>query len=118
MDYGDTNSTLAAALATAKIYIPVFRVEEGTHFDTLDGSERVNRIVADHVSSCLMLCTGSAVQYLAQEGLTEKIPLADDPMKKFRHMDSGERQKCNDCFWKEFSCETERVLLSDLPPSV
>lgn len=78
--YGDTNSTLAAALAAVKLHIPVYHVEAGNRFGTLDSPEEVNRIVTDHVSTCLMPCTESAAQFLAKEGLGAKTHLVGDPM--------------------------------------
>lgn len=78
--YGDTNSTLAAALAAVKLHIPVYHVEAGNRFGTLDSPEEVNRIVTDHVSTCLMPCTESAAQFLGKEGLSEKMHLVGDPM--------------------------------------
>lgn len=78
--YGDTNSTLAAALAAVKLHVPVYHVEAGNRFGTLDSPEEVNRIVTDHVSTCLMPCTESAAQFLAEEGLAGKTHLVGDPM--------------------------------------
>ena len=78
--YGDTNSTLAAALAAVKLHIPVYHVEAGNRFGTLDSPEEVNRIVTDHVSTCLMPCTESAARFLAGEGLAAKTNLVGDPM--------------------------------------
>ena len=78
--YGDTNSTLAAALAAVKLHIPVYHVEAGNRFGTLDSPEEINRIVTDHVSACLMPCTESAVAFLAKEGLAEKTHIVGDPM--------------------------------------
>lgn len=78
--YGDTNSTLAAALAAVKLHVPVFHVEAGNRFGTLDSPEEVNRICTDHISSVLMPCTESSMKYLAMEGLKEKSHLVGDPM--------------------------------------
>ena len=78
--YGDTNSTMAAALAAVKLHIPVYHVEAGNRFGTLNSPEEVNRIVTDHVSSCLMPCTESAARFLIQEGLESKTHLVGDPM--------------------------------------
>ena len=78
--YGDTNSTLAAALAAVKLHIPVYHVEAGNRFGTLESPEEINRIVTDHVSACLMPCTESAVAFLAKEGLAEKTHIVGDPM--------------------------------------
>ena len=67
--YGDTNSTLAGALAAVKLHIPVFHVEAGNRLGTLENPEEVNRICTDHVSRLLFCATESAKQQLAKENL-------------------------------------------------
>lgn len=78
--YGDTNSTLAAALTAAKLNIPVFHVEAGNRLGSLDNPEEVNRICTDHISTVLMACTQSAMNYLKKEGLEKRSFLIGDPM--------------------------------------
>ena len=78
--YGDTNSTLAAALAAVKLHIPVNHVEAGNRLGTLDNPEEVNRICTDHVASTLMPCTESAMSFLKREGLADRAVLVGDPM--------------------------------------
>jgi len=78
--YGDTNSTLAGALAAVKLHIPVCHVEAGNRLGTLTNPEEINRICTDHVSSLLMCCTKSAVEFLKKEGLTRNVYLVGDPM--------------------------------------
>ena len=78
--YGDTNSTLAGALAAVKLHIPVCHVEAGNRLGTLTNPEEVNRICTDHVSSVLLCCTSSAVEFLKNEGLTRNVHLVGDPM--------------------------------------
>ena len=78
--YGDTNSTLAAALAAVKLHIPVYHVEAGNRLGTLDNPEEVNRICTDHVSKLLMPCTDSAMEFLEKEGLAHKATVVGDPM--------------------------------------
>lgn len=78
--YGDTNSTLAGALAAVKLHIPVCHVEAGARLGTLMNPEEVNRICTDHVSSVLMYCTDSAVPHLEEEGLLERSVFVGDPM--------------------------------------
>lgn len=78
--YGDTNSTMAAALAGVKQHIPIAHVESGNRFGTLDSPEEVNRIVTDHVSKILMCCTESAREFLVKEGLSDRAYVVGDPM--------------------------------------
>lgn len=78
--FGDTNSTMAAALATVKLHIPVIHVEAGNRLGTLDNPEEVNRIVTDHVSSLHLVCTQSGVDFLRKEGFDKSIHLVGDPM--------------------------------------
>ncbi len=78
--YGDTNSTLAATLAAVKLHIPIFHVESGNRFGTLESPEEVNRIVTDHTSSLCFACTDSAYNFLCKEGLEKRALVAGDPM--------------------------------------
>lgn len=78
--FGDTNSTMAAALAAVKLLIPVCHVEAGNRLGTLANPEEVNRIVTDHVSSLHLVCTESGVEFLRREGFDNSIHLVGDPM--------------------------------------
>lgn len=78
--YGDTNSTLAAALAAVKLKVPIYHVEAGNRFGTLNNPEEVNRIITDHISTCLMPCTLSAKEFLDIEGLGDRSIIVGDPM--------------------------------------
>ena len=78
--FGDTNSTMAGALAAVKLHIPVCHVEAGNRLGTLDNPEEVNRIVTDHVSSLHLVCTQSGMEFLKREGLERSAFLVGDPM--------------------------------------
>ncbi len=78
--YGDTNSTLAAALAAAKLHIPVFHVEAGIRTHSKTNPEEINRICTDHISSLLLASTQSGYDELSVEGLQSKGLLVGDPM--------------------------------------
>lgn len=78
--FGDTNSTMAAALAAVKLHIPVCHVEAGNRFGTLDSPEEVNRIVTDHMSTINLPCTESSLRFLEREGLGATATMVGDPM--------------------------------------
>ena len=78
--YGDTNSTLAAALSAAKLHIPICHVEAGVRTHCHENPEEINRVCTDHVSSLLLAPTQGAMKELKIEGLLEKSSLVGDVM--------------------------------------
>ena len=78
--YGDTNSTLAGALAASKLRVPVAHVEAGLRSFDRRMPEELNRVLVDRVSSLLFAPSGSAVGNLKDEGITEGVHEVGDVM--------------------------------------
>lgn len=78
--YGDTNSTLAAALAAAKQHVAVAHLEAGLRSFNRDMPEEHNRVLTDHCSDLLLAPTEVAAEHLAREGLAERTVVVGDVM--------------------------------------
>ncbi|WP_136706713.1 UDP-N-acetylglucosamine 2-epimerase (non-hydrolyzing) [Agromyces sp. H66] len=78
--YGDTNSTLAAALSAVKLHLPVAHLEAGLRSFNRRMPEEHNRVLTDHAADLLLAPTATAVEHLRDEGLAERTVLVGDVM--------------------------------------
>jgi UDP-GlcNAc3NAcA epimerase len=78
--YGDTNSTLAGALAAVQAGVPVAHVEAGMRSFDRSMPEEVNRVVADHLSPLLLCSSQTAVENLRRESVAGRVELVGDVM--------------------------------------
>jgi len=78
--YGDTNSTLAGALAASKLSLPVAHIEAGLRSFNRRMPEEINRVVTDHLSNLLLCPSDTAVSNLAAEGISQNVHVVGDVM--------------------------------------
>lgn len=84
--YGDTNSTLAAALVAAKMHVPIAHVEAGLRSYNMSMPEEVNRRLTDHLSTHLFCPSQTAVDNLRKEGISKGVHVVGDVMLDAFHM--------------------------------
>ncbi|HXH09123.1 MAG TPA: UDP-N-acetylglucosamine 2-epimerase (non-hydrolyzing) [Alphaproteobacteria bacterium] len=109
--YGDTNSTLAGALAAAKLHIPVVHVEAGLRSFNRKMPEEVNRVLTDHLSAILFCPTVTAVKNLAREGIIEGVHLVGDVMHEAVRYNLGIAQEKSRIL-KKLSLHPKRYILA------
>lgn len=110
--YGDTNSTLAGALAGAKLHIPVAHVEAGLRSFDQKMPEEINRIITDHCSSILFCPSMAAVQNLEKEGITKNVFEVGDVMLDSTLFHFSMAQKRSDVLKRLRLKRKEYVLLT------
>jgi UDP-GlcNAc3NAcA epimerase len=91
--YGDTNSTLAGALAAAKLHVPVAHVEAGLRSFNRLMPEELNRVVTDQLSDLLFCPSQTAAANLAREGLTRGVHVVGDVMAEAVRLFAPSREK-------------------------
>ena len=78
--YGDTNSTIAAALSAVKLHFPVAHLEAGLRSFNREMPEEINRVLTDHAADLLLAPTEVAATHLAREGLADRTVVVGDVM--------------------------------------
>jgi UDP-GlcNAc3NAcA epimerase len=113
MIYGDTNSTVAGALAAAKLHIQVAHLESGLRSFNRRMPEEINRIASDHISDFLFCPTVTAVENLRSEGITKNVFNTGDVM-----LDSaivyGEKARKRGNILKELQVEPREYALATI----
>ncbi len=107
--YGDTNSTLAGAIAASKMNIPVAHIEAGLRSFNKSMPEEINRIMCDHVSTLLFTPTHTGLNNLLNEGFSEtsKMPFTPDNPGIFH---CGDVMYDNTLYYKDIAFEKSTVL--------
>lgn len=109
--YGDTNSTLAGALAAAKLHVPVIHVEAGLLSFNRRMPEEINRVLTDQLSDLLLCPTPTAVENLRREGVTAGVHLVGDVMYDAL-LDSAERADHTSTILERLGVEPHEYLLA------
>lgn len=109
--YGDTNSTLAGAIAASKLSIPVFHVEAGLRSFNMEMPEEINRLVCDQLSSLLFAPTQTAMNNLRSEGFVDSPSRFADGRKRNVIL-SGDVMYDNALYFSGLAEQKSRVLES------
>ncbi|MFR9597423.1 MAG: UDP-N-acetylglucosamine 2-epimerase (non-hydrolyzing) [Rikenellaceae bacterium] len=107
--YGDTNSTLAGAIAASKIHVPIFHIEAGLRSFNMAMPEEVNRIVCDQLSSILFAPTEVAIDNLINEGF-DKSKATFKNGKNREIYNSGDVMYDNSMYFAKIADEKSTVL--------
>ncbi len=110
--YGDTNTTVAGALAAAKLKIPVAHVESGIRQRPKSMPEEINRVVTDHISTHLFCCSELAASNLEREGIVDGVHVVGDVMYDLYRMMAPRFDPRGAC--ERFGLEYENFVLCTL----
>lgn len=108
--YGDTNSTIAGALAASKLNVPVVHIEAGLRSFNRNMPEEINRVLSDHASTLLFSPTDTGLQNLAKEGFTVDTENGPFYPEKPGVFNSGDVMYDNTLFFKEIAEKKHDVL--------
>ena len=110
--YGDTNSTLAGAIAASKIHIPIVHIEAGLRSFNKKMPEEINRIMCDHASTLLFSPTATGYQNLLNEGFKAKQtkPYSADTPNIYH---SGDVMYDNSLYFSEIAKEQSQILIKN-----
>lgn len=109
--YGDTNSTIAGAIAASKLHIPIFHIEAGLRSNNMHMPEEVNRIACDHLSSILFTPTQTGYDHLEREGLTSSIAIFPNGKKREVHL-VGDLMYDNSLYFAKLA-DTKSTIIGD-----
>lgn len=112
--YGDTNSTIAGALAATKLHIPVAHVEAGMRSYNRRMPEEINRVVSDHISDLLFCSTKSAAEILKKEGIKKGVHFVGDVMYdlQFKTQKSLADKKINNDILRKLELTPKEYILA------
>jgi UDP-N-acetylglucosamine 2-epimerase len=111
--YGDTNSTLAGALAAVKLGIPIAHVEAGLRSFNRSMPEEHNRVLTDHVADWLFCPTTTAVDNLRRENITRGVELVGDTMNDAIVLFTPLAERSS-AILKELSLESDKYILATI----
>jgi len=112
--YGDTNSTLAGALAAVKLRIPIAHVEAGLRSFNRGMPEEINRVLTDHASEVLFAPTAAAVENLLKEGIPEEnIHFVGDVMYDAALI-FGKKAECSSKILEHLNIESKNYILATI----
>ncbi len=106
--FGDTNSTVAGALAAVKLHIPVVHIEAGMRSYNREMPEEINRVLSDHISDILLCSTKTAVQLLKKEGITKGVYNTGDVMNDIQQKISKSKSQ----ILKELKIKPKNYILA------